>query len=260
MEERALFQNRMESKHVLITGATAGIGKATAEIFAAAGAKLSITGRREQRLRELAADLSDAYEVAVTTAAFDIRDKEACKDFIDSLMDPVDVLVNNAGLAKGVDPVYAANLEDWDTMIDTNVKGLLTMSRYITANMRERNSGHVINVGSIAGHEAYAGGVVYTATKHAVKAITEATKKDLHGTNVRVSMVSPGLVETEFSNVRFYGDEDKADKVYEGLEALTGPDIAEIIFFMANRPPHVNIMDTVVFPTAQSAATMVSRD
>jgi 3-hydroxy acid dehydrogenase/malonic semialdehyde reductase len=259
MEQRSLFENRVEDKHVLITGATAGIGKATAEIFAAAGAKLSITGRREERLRELAADLSDAYGVAVTTGAFDLRDRDACKDFVDSLLDPVDILVNNAGLAKGVDPVYEGDFDDWDTMIDTNVKGLLTMSRLISEQMRERNEGHVINVGSIAGHEAYAGGVVYAATKHAVKAITEATKKDLHGTNVRVSMVSPGLVETEFSNVRFYGDDEKADQVYQGFKPLTGPDIAEVIFFMANRPAHVNIMDSIVFPTAQSAATMVDK-
>lgn len=252
--------NRMEGKTVLITGATAGIGLETARLMAESKANLVITGRRKERLEKIASELSDDFGVDVQIGAFDIRDREACTGLVKSLDKPVDVLINNAGLAKGVDPVYAADLDDWDTMIDTNVKGLLTMSRLISEQMRERNSGHIINVGSIAGHTAYPGGIVYCATKHAVKAITESTKKDLHGTNVRVSMVSPGLVETEFSKVRFYGDEEKADKVYQNMQPLTGQDVAELIHFIANRPPHVNIMDSIIYPVAQSAATMVYRD
>jgi len=244
----------------LITGATAGIGRASAWQFAELGCNLALTGRRKQRLEELSRDLSDTYPIQTVTGAFDIRDRQACRDFVESLDHPVDILLNNAGLAMGKDAVYEADFEDWDTMIDTNVKGLLTVTRIVSEQMRERNRGHIINLGSIAGYQAYPGGSVYCATKHAVKAITEATKKDLHGTSVRVSMVSPGLVETEFSVVRFKGDEDRADQTYEGLVPLTADDIAEIIVFTANRPAHVNIMDTVVFPVSQSSATMVSRN
>lgn len=251
--------NRLQGKTVFITGATAGIGKATAFHFGAEGSNLIISGRRAQKLNSIAEEIRNEYGVEVQILAFDVSDADACSKAVDEVSAPVDILVNNAGLAKGVDPVYAARFEDWDTMIDTNIKGLLYLSRLISARMKERGEGHIINVGSIAGHESYAGGVVYTATKHAVKAITEATKKDLHGTKVRVSMVSPGLVETEFSKVRYFGDEDKAAKVYDGLEPLTGDDIAEIIVFTANRPAHVNIMDTIVFPVHQSSATMVHR-
>lgn len=254
------MKNRLQGKTVCITGATAGIGKATAELFAEYGANLILTGRRKERLSEIKKQLEHKHEISVQTAGFDISDAKACSEFVNSLTSPVDVLVNNAGLAKGTDPVFAAELDDWNAMIDTNVKGLLYLTRLISPKMKERNSGHIINIGSIAGHEAYPGGVVYCATKHAVRAITEATKKDLHATNVRVSMVSPGLVETEFSEVRFKGDKEKAAKVYAGLEALTSEDIAEIIVFTANRPEHVNIMDTIVFPVAQSSATLVNRN
>ncbi len=252
--------NRIEGKYALITGASAGIGRAVTNEFAKAGCNLAINARRDSRLQELKKDLESKHDITVYTSAFDIRDREACVDFINSLPATVDILINNAGLAKGVDAVYEADFDDWDTMIDTNIKGLLNMTRLITAKMKARNSGHVINIGSVAGHEAYAGGSVYCATKHAVKAITESTKKDLHGTKVRVSMVSPGLVETEFSNVRFYGDDEKADDVYQGFEPLTAIDIAETVYFIANRPPHVNIMDTVIFPVAQSSSSMVARD
>lgn len=254
------MKNRLKDKLVLITGATAGIGHSTAKLFAESGCKIAINGRREERLQKIKKNLEDQYDVEVFTGAFDIRDRDDCAEFLESLLSPVDILVNNAGLAKGVDAVYDASFDDWDTMIDTNIKGLLTMTRLITPSMKQRNAGHVINIGSIAGHEAYPGGSVYCATKHAVKAITEATKKDLHGTDVRVSMVSPGLVETEFSNVRFKGDEERAEKVYKGYKALTADDIAEIVHFTANRPPHVNIMDTIVFPVAQSSATMVHKE
>lgn len=253
------MKNRLKGKLVLVTGATSGIGESTARIFASSGCKLAITGRREERLQVLKKEFETDYDSEVLTGTFDIRDRDACGQFLESLLSPVDILINNAGLAKGADAVFEASFEDWDTMIDTNIKGLLTMTRLITPSMKQRNTGHVINIGSIAGHESYPGGSVYCATKHAVKAITEATKKDLHGTNVRVSMVSPGLVDTEFSNVRFEGDDKKAEQVYEGLKALNAQDIAEIIHFTANRPPHVNIMDTIVLPVAQSSSGMVYR-
>lgn len=254
------MQNRLEGKRVLITGGTAGIGKATAKVFAKSKCKLIITGRRKNRLQALSDQLESDYKTIVETASFDVRDRAACQAFVSNLSDPVDILVNNAGLARGKDAVFDAKLDDWNTMIDTNIKGLITMTRLITPQMKERNSGHIINVGSIAGYETYPGGSVYCSTKHAVKAFTEATKKDLHGTKVRVGMVSPGLVETEFSKVRFKGDEEEAEEVYEEIEPLIARDIAEIIHFMANRPPHVNIMDTKVVPVDQSSSTMVHRN
>lgn len=253
------MKNRLKGKWALITGASAGIGRAIADEFAKSGCNLAINARRVDRLQELRQELESDFDISVEYGAFDIRDREACRSFVDNLSEPIDILINNAGLAKGVDAVYEADFDDWDVMIDTNIKGVLTMTRLVTAQMKERNNGHVVNIGSIAGHTAYAGGSVYCATKHAVKAITEATKKDLHGTPIRVSMVSPGLVETEFSNVRFYGDDEKADTVYEGIEPLTARDIAETVHFIANRPSHVNIMDTVIFPVSQSSATMVAR-
>jgi NADP-dependent 3-hydroxy acid dehydrogenase YdfG len=252
--------NRLKGKTAIITGATAGIGYKTAELLAEKGMHLIITGRRESRLVEISEDFSERFDVSVTHSSFDVQDPDACKDFVSKLNTNIDLLVNNAGLAKGTDPVFDADLDDWNAMIDTNVKGLLYLSRFIIPGMKKRNSGHIINLGSTAGHESYAGGVVYSATKHAVKAITESTKKDLHGSNVRVSMVSPGLVETEFSEVRFDGDKEKAADVYRGIDPLVAQDIAEIIVFVANRPDHVNIMDTVIYPTAQSSATMVHRN
>ncbi|MEL7834730.1 SDR family NAD(P)-dependent oxidoreductase [Fodinibius sp. Rm-B-1B1-1] len=255
-----MMKNRIEGNWAFITGATAGIGKATAELFAEAGCHLILNGRRENRLKELKRTLEADYNINVKLAAFDVRDRDAAKQFLSFLEQPIDILVNNAGLAKGVDAVFDAQYDDWDTMVDTNIKGVLNMTRLISPRMKERNVGHIINIGSIAGHESYPGGSVYCATKHAVKAFTEATKKDLHGTNVRVSMVSPGLVETEFSEVRFKGDADRADEVYEDMEPLVAEDIAEIVHFIVNRPPHVNIMDTIVFPVAQSSSMMVSRD
>lgn len=253
------MKNRIEDKVVLITGATAGIGRAVAELFAQSKCHVVITGRRKERLESLKKELQADYGTTITIGAFDIRDRDACAEFLESLLKPIDILVNNAGLAQGVDAVYEASFDDWDAMIDTNIKGVLTMTRLVTPSMKQRDTGHVINIGSIAGHEAYAGGSVYCATKHAVKAITEATKKDLHGTAVRVSIVSPGLVETEFSDVRFKGDEERAKEVYKGYQPLTATDIAEIVHFTANRPAHVNIMDTVVFPVAQSSSSMVAK-
>lgn len=254
------MNNRLEGQWVFVTGATSGIGKATAKIFAESKCNLIINGRRQQRLDELQKQLENDHGISVETACFDVRDREKCADHVESFNQPIDILVNNAGLARGKDAVYDADFEDWDEMIDTNVKGLISLTRFISPKMKERNSGHIINIGSIASHESYPGGSVYCASKHAVKAFTEATKKDLHGTKVRVSMVSPGLVETEFSNVRFHGDDDQADDVYKGMKPLTGEDIAEIVHFVANRPPHVDIMDTIVFPVNQSSASMVYRE
>ncbi len=254
------MKNRLEQKTVLITGATSGIGKATAEEFAALKANLILTGRREERLKALKDDLEAKYSISVKIDAFDLTDTQACEHFVASIDIPIDVLVNNAGLALGVDPVYALQESDVEQMFSVNVKALLTLTKLISPQMRSRNEGHIINISSTAAHEAYAGGVVYCASKHAVKAITEATKKDLHGTNVRVSMVSPGLVETEFSQVRFKGDVNKADSVYAGLKPLVAEDVAEIITFVANRPAHVNIMDTIIYPVYQSSPTMVHRD
>lgn len=251
--------SRLQGKWVLITGATSGIGFACAEQFAASGSNLILTGRRDERLKKLQKELSQTNGVDVFILSFDIRDRDACKSAISSISHPIDILINNAGLAAGTDPIDQADLDDWDVMIDTNVKGLLTITRYVSAKMRKRNSGHIINLGSTAGHEAYAGGVVYCATKFAVNAITQATKKDLHGTNIRVSAVSPGLVETEFSEVRFSGDTEKAASVYEGMKPLVANDIAEIVLFVAGRPDHVNILDTIVLPVHQSSATMVHR-
>jgi len=252
--------NRLNGKYCLITGATSGIGRASAEMFAEQGCNLGLTGRREQRLENLKSMLEASYDVNVDIFHFDIRDREACKKCVDAVSEPIDILLNNAGLASGKDAVYEADFSDWDAMIDTNLKGLLSMTRFASAKMKKRNEGHIINIGSVAGHEAYPGGSVYCATKHGVKAITESTKMDLKDTAVRVSSVSPGLVETEFSKVRFHGDEDAADKVYDNLQPLTAADIAEIILFVANRPPHVNILDTLVYPVAQSSATIVHRD
>ncbi|GAB5409059.1 MAG: SDR family NAD(P)-dependent oxidoreductase [Balneolaceae bacterium] len=252
--------NRLKGKSILITGATSGIGKATAELFAEQGCNLILTGRREDRLKIISDNLSNLFGVQVVTSSFDIQDMNACEAFIHSINVPIDILINNAGLAVGVDSVQSGDIDDWNTMIDTNVKGLLAMTRFITPQMVKRNSGHLINLGSTASHEAYPGGAVYCATKHAVKAITEVTKKDLHGTKVRVSMVSPGLVETEFSNVRFKGDDERADSVYSGMNPLTPHEIAEIIVFVANRPEHVNILDSIVMPVYQSSAQMVYRN
>lgn len=251
--------NRLKNKWILITGATSGIGKASAEVFAEAGTNLILTGRREDRLKTIQKELREKHSIQVQMYCFDVRDRDACKKCVDSITQPIDILLNNAGLASGKESIDEADFEDWDKMIDTNIKGLLSMTRFVSERMKQRNEGHIINIGSIAGHEAYAGGSVYCGTKHAVKAITQAAKMDLTGTNIRVSAVSPGLVDTEFSEVRFHGDKEQAKEVYKNMTPLTGRDIAEIIHFVANRPPHVNIMDTIVFPVHQSSATTVTR-
>lgn len=241
-------------RHVLITGATSGIGRACAQQFAAAGARLTITGRRADRL----AALADGLDGPIHTLVFDVRDRDATRAALADV-DAPDVLVNNAGLASGFEPVQEGDEADWDRMIDTNVKGLLTVSRALLPRMIEAGRGHVVNIGSIAGHEPYPNGAVYCASKHAVDAITKGMRMDLLGTGVKVSTVDPGMVETEFSVVRFGGDADKAAKVYEGLDPLTADDIAETVVWIADRPRHVQVAEVVIFPTDQASATRVNR-
>jgi NADP-dependent 3-hydroxy acid dehydrogenase YdfG len=248
--------------HVLITGATSGIGRATAIRFAEQGHSLVLTGRRQERIDALCTELQEKYSIVTLGLVFDIRDAEACQDAVDSIpesMRPIDVLINNAGLAQGLHPIHEGLTEDWDTMIDTNVKGLLYMTRLITPSMVKRRHGHVINVGSIAGHSVYPKGNVYSATKYAVDALTKSMRLDLHTHGVRVSQVSPGHVEeTEFALVRFHGDESKS-KIYEDFQPLKSSDVAEAIYFIVSRPPHVNIQDIVLMGTQQAGVNFIDR-
>ena len=249
-------------KIVLITGATSGIGEACARKFAQGGYDVIITGRRAQLLANLKKEL-EAEGVRVLALAFDVRNRNAATAAINSLpleWQQIDVLINNAGLALGLEPEYEGNFEDWDTMIDTNIKGLLTMTRLIVPRMVKRDSGHVINIGSVAGDAAYAGGNVYCGTKAAVKTITDGLRIDLAHTSVRVTNVKPGLVETHFSNVRFHGDDARADKVYEGVKPLTGADIAEVVFYAASAPAHVQIAEVLVLATHQANGSVLHRN
>ena len=247
---------------VLITGASSGIGEACARVFAQAGAKLILTARRQERLEQLADQLSKTYACELHLLPLDVSDRTQVQATLESLPLPwteVDILINNAGLSRGLDKVHEASIQDWEEMIDTNIKGLLYMTRSLVPGMVSRGRGHVINIGSIAGHQTYPGGSVYCATKAAVKSISEGLKQDLLGTPVRVSSVDPGMVETDFSNVRFRGDTERAKTVYQGVTALTPDDVADVIFFCATRSPHVNINEVILMPTAQASATMVSR-
>ena len=249
-------------KIVLITGATSGIGEACARKFAQGGYDVIITGRRAQLLANLKKEL-EAEGVRVLALAFDVRNRNAATAAINSLpleWQQIDVLINNAGLALGLEPEYEGSFEDWDTMIDTNIKGLLTMTRLVVPRMVKRDSGHVINIGSVAGEAAYAGGNVYCGTKAAVKTITDGLRIDLAHTSVRVTNVKPGLVETHFSNVRFHGDDARADKVYEGVKPLTGADIAEVVFYAASVPAHVQIAEVLVLATHQANGSVLHRD
>lgn len=246
----------------MITGATSGIGEACARKFANGGYDLVITGRNvdrlkavEQQARQLGAD--------VLALEFDVRDRKAAAAAVESLKGKwavIDVLINNAGLALGLDKEYEGDLEDWETMVDTNVKGLLTMTRLIVPGMVERNKGHVINIGSVAGDAAYAGGSVYCATKAAVKAITDGLRIDVAHTAVRVTNVKPGLVETNFSVIRFHGDKQRADNVYKGIKPLTGDDIADVAFYAASAPEHVQVAEVLVLATHQANGTVVDRN
>ena len=247
-------------KTAFITGATSGIGKATAINFALNGINLVLCGRRQERLDVLKEELSK--EVNVHTLNFDIRDKESVQEAISSLpkeFAQIDILINNAGNAHGLDSIQEGSIDDWDAMLDINVKGLLYVSKALIPQMVERKSGHIINIGSTAGKEVYPKGNVYCASKHAVDAINQGMRIDLNPFGIRVGAVNPGLVETEFSNVRFTGDENRAENVYKGFEPLKPEDIAEIIHFVVTRPYHVNIADLVVMPTAQASSTIVNK-
>ena len=249
-----------KNKTALITGATSGIGKATAHEFAKHGIKLVLCGRRQERLDTIKSALSKQTEVI--TLNFDVRDKTKVFNAIESLPESykhIDILINNAGNAHGLDPIQDGKLDDWDAMIDINVKGLLYVSKAVIPQMTERNSGHIINIGSSAGREVYPKGNVYCASKHAVAAITEGMRIDLNPYNIKVSSINPGLVETEFSKVRFKGDAI-ADTVYKGYKALQPEDIADIIYFAITRPQHVNIADLLVFPTAQANSVTVKKE
>jgi NADP-dependent 3-hydroxy acid dehydrogenase YdfG len=249
------------SRIAFITGATSGIGEATARIFSDHGIDLIICGRREKRLQSLQAKLSQ--KVKVHTLTFDVKDRDKVFQIIDDLPEEwkkIDILVNNAGNAHGYDSIHEGSLDDWESMIDINVKGLLYVSRAVIPGMVERRSGHVINIGSIAGKEVYPKGNVYCASKHAVDAINNGMRIDLNQYGIKVSQINPGLVDTEFSMVRFKGDKQRSKSVYDGMKPLTGNDIADLVLFIVTRPPHVNISDSIIFPTAQASSTLVNRD
>jgi len=247
-------------KTALITGATSGIGRATARLLAQNNYNLIICGRREDRLAELQDELSALTKVH--TLNFDVRNKKAVGQSIKSIpteFAAIDILVNNAGNAHGLDPIENGDTDDWDAMIDINIKGLLYVSKYVIRGMVERRSGHIINIGSIAGKETYTNGNVYCATKHAVDAINQGMRMDLNQYGIRVGAINPGMVDTEFSEVRFKGDTERASNVYKGFEPLKAEDIADVIHFVVSRPYHVNIADLLILPTAQASATIVNK-
>ena len=249
------------NKVVLITGATSGIGLACARKFAANGDRVILTGRNESRLADIKKEL-ESKGTDVLTLTFDVRDREKAAKTIESLpaeWQEIDVLVNNAGLALGLEPEYEGNLDDWETMIDTNIKGLLTMTRLVVPGMVQRNRGHIINVGSVAGDAAYAGGNVYCATKAAVKALSDGLRIDVANTAIRVTNLKPGLVETNFSNIRFHGDNDRAANVYKGIKPLTGDDIADVAVYAANAPEHVQIAEVLILATHQASGSVIVR-
>lgn len=249
------------NKVVMITGATSGIGMACARKFAENGDRLILTGRNEDRLADIKKELV-AQGADVLTLVFDVRDREKASQAVKTLpaeWQEIDVLVNNAGLALGLEPEYEGNLDDWETMIDTNVKGLLTMTRLVVPGMVQRNSGHIINVGSVAGDAAYAGGNVYCATKAAVKALTDGLRIDVAHTAIRVTNLKPGLVETNFSNIRFHGDSERAANVYKGVKPLTGDDIADVAVYASNAPAHVQIAEVLILATHQASGSVIVR-
>ena len=252
----------LKDKVVFVTGASSGIGEATAQAFAGLGARILMCARRAERLEKLAQALESEHKAAAHYFRLDVRDQAAVDRAIAGLPSEwraIDVLVNNAGLSRGLDKLPNGLVDDWEEMIDTNVKGLLYVSRAVLPGMIERGRGHIINIGSIAGHELYPGGNVYCATKFAVRALSKGLRLDLSGTPIRVSEVAPGMVETEFSIVRFHGDAERAGKVYQGLTPLGPDDIAEAVVWCATRPLHVNVSDVVIWPTAQASPTLVHR-
>ncbi|NDV95518.1 SDR family oxidoreductase [Dysgonomonas sp. 521] len=250
-------------KIALITGATSGLGKAIALRLGKEGYNLIITGRRKDRLEELDKEISINYDSNVLPLCFDVRKYEEVEKALGNLPQEwknIDILVNNAGLAVGLDPIYKGVVDDWERMIDTNVKGLLYVTRVVSPGMVERKSGHIINIGSIAGKGVYPNGAVYCATKYAVNALHQGMRMDLLPYNIRVTQVCPGAVETEFSLVRFKGDQGRADQVYTGYENLTANDIAETVYFAISQPPHVDIQDILVMPTAQATGNMLHKE
>ena len=249
------------NKVVLITGATSGIGLACARKFAANGDRVILTGRNESRLADIKKEL-EGKGSDVLTLTFDVRDREKALKYMEALpaeWQEIDVLVNNAGLALGLEPEFEGDLDDWETMIDTNIKGLLTMTRLVVPGMVQRNRGHIINVGSVAGDAAYAGGNVYCATKAAVKALSDGLRIDVANTAIRVTNLKPGLVETNFSNIRFHGDNDRAANVYKGIKPLTGDDIADVAVYAANAPEHVQIAEVLILATHQASGSVIVR-
>jgi serine 3-dehydrogenase len=257
-----ILMNSLKNKIVFITGASAGIGRSCAREFAREGARLILAARRLKRLEELAVELKRKPGEDIILLELDVRNQPAVERTIRGLpadWSVIDVLVNNAGLSRGLDKIHEGKLEDWEEMIDANIKGLLYVSRAVIPGMVKRGQGHIINIGSISGHEVYPGGNVYCATKFAVDALSRGMRLDLSGTGLRVSQVSPGLVETEFSLVRFRGDDVRAGKVYKGLIPLSPDDVADAVVYCASRPAHVNVSEMIVMPTDQASTTMVHR-
>ncbi|GAA6621380.1 SDR family oxidoreductase [Scytonema sp. NUACC26] len=253
----------LKNQIVLITGASSGIGAACAKLFAGAGAKLILAARRFDRLEQLVEELNKNFSNEIHSLQLDVRDITAVESAISQLppaWSDIDILVNNAGLSRGLDKFHEASIQDWEEMIDTNIKGLLYLTRFVLPGMVSRDRGHVVNIGSIAGHQTYPKGNVYCGTKAAVKVITEGLKQDLLGTSIRVTSVDPGMVETEFSEVRFHGDTERAKKVYQGVTPLTPDDVADVILFCVTRPAHVNINEVILMPVDQASATLVNRD
>lgn len=249
----------IQDQIVLITGASSGIGAACAKAFAQAGAKLILAARRQERLEKLADELNAK---SVHLLQLDVCDRSAVESALSNLPESwlsIDILINNAGLSRGLNKLQEGSFEDWEEMIDTNIKGLLYLTRFIVPGMISRGRGYVVNIGSVAGHQTYPKGNVYCATKAAVRVISEGLKQDLLGTPVRVTSVDPGMVETEFSQVRFHGDTERAKKVYQGLTPLTPDDVADVVLFCATRPPHVNISEVLLVPTDQAGSTLFNR-
>ncbi len=252
----------LRTKTVFITGVSSGIGLACAHTFAEQGANLILAARRLDRLQALTTDLIEKHGVAIHFGELDVRNQPAVERFVENLppfFKAIDILINNAGLSRGLEPVHNGKLDDWEEMIDTNIKGLLYVSRAVMRGMVEKNSGHVINIGSIAGHQVYPGGSVYCATKFAVRALSEGFMMETVNTPIRVSTVDPGMVETEFSIVRYHGDEGRASATYKGLTPLSAVDVAEAVVFVATRPAHVNVAEMVLLPTDQASVYHANR-
>lgn len=252
----------LQGRWALVTGATSGFGEGIARRLAAAGCSVAITGRRADRLERVAKEIRAEHRVEVATLVFDVRDREAVQKAMagaKAVLSKLDILVNNAGLALAIDPIQSGNPDDWDQMIDTNVKGLLYVTRAVLPGMLERGRGHVVNIGSVAGHQVYAGGAVYAATKFAVRALSEALRHDVLGTGIRITNVEPGLAETEFSIVRFKGDQTRASAIYEGTEPLHPDDVADAVHWAVTRPPHVNVQSILLMPTDQAAIGALHR-